>query len=308
MKADNFSVLSTYVNGIKFRNFLILASGTFGKGYELSGVVNPELIGGIVSKTVTLNQKYGNSPPRIRETDCGLLNSIGLENPGVKGFLNDVYPKLENLPTEVILSVGGDKISDYVDVVSELNKTNARVFEINVSCPNVDKGGIEFGQDKKILAELIRAIKDSTDRVIWVKLPPDIMHILDLIETSIKYGADGVVLCNTYPASFVDIKNERFYFEKKQAGLSGPAVFPITLNIVRKSAEIFSDITIVASGGVSSFEHIIQYLMVGASLIEVGTMNLIDTPAVFKMPEQVAEYMQVNGKNLQQVRGMLIGR
>ncbi len=300
-------MLEVTLKGITFKNPVITAAGTFGKGIELKESFDLSKLGGIIPKTVTFKPRVGNPFPRLKETPCGLINSIGLENEGVESFINNTYPILRELPTEVIVSVSGESEEEYVKVLKALvERTDIRVFEINLSCPNVDRGGEEFAQDLSVMSGLLVRLRSITDRILWAKLPPDVYRIKDLVKVVIESGFDGVVLCNTYKATYIDVDSMSFSLAKGHGGLSGPAILPITLYIVSEVRRKFRNFPIIASGGVFSADDVIRYILAGAHLVEVGTMNFIKPFEIFDLAGSIKDYLLKKGKSLDDIRGLVI--
>ncbi len=300
-------MLEVVFKDIVFKNPVLTAAGTFGKGYELEDSFDLSKLGGIIPKTVTLNKRAGNPFPRLKETPCGLINSIGLENGGVVEFVEEVYPRLKNLPTELIVSISGESEEEYIKVLDKLlEKTDARVFEINLSCPNVDRGGEEFSEDIGIMSRLLESLRKLTNKMLWAKLPPDVYRIKDLVKGVIESGIDGVVLCNTYRATYIDVNNMSFSLPRGHGGLSGPAILPITLYIVKEVKASFKDFPVIASGGVFSADDVIRYILAGAHLVEVGTMNFVKPAQVFKIADKVEDYLKKKDMTLDELRGVLI--
>ncbi len=300
-------MLKVKIKDIEFKNPILTAAGTFGKGYELIDSFDLSKLGGIIPKTITLQKRIGNPFPRLAEVPCGLLNSIGLENGGIGDFLKNIYPKLKNLQTRIIASVSGETCEEYIELVRVLHEnTDIDVFEINLSCPNIERGGEEFSQNPDTLFGLLSELRSITDRMLWAKLPPDVYGILEKVNIAKSSGIDAVVICNTYKATYVDIEKMAYALGREHGGLSGPAILPITLYIVKEVKQNFPDFPVVASGGVFSAEDVIRYLLVGADLVEIGTMNFIKPKDVFKIPEKIEEYLVKKGKTLSDIRGYLL--
>ena len=300
-------MLEVQIKNVKFKNPILTAAGTFGKGIELKESFDLTKLGGIIPKTITLYPRAGNPFPRLKETPCGLINSIGLENEGLENFLTYTYPLLKSLPTEIIASISGETIQEYVEVLKALvDNTDINVFEINLSCPNVEKGGEEFSQDIAIMLKLLKRLREVTDRLLWAKLPPDVYRIKALVRVVRESGFDGVVLCNTYKATYIDVEKMQFSLAKGYGGLSGPAILPITLYIVAEVKKEFSDFPVIASGGVFSEEDVLRYILAGAHLVEVGTMNFVKLSEVFTLEDGIKNYLVKKGVTLDELRGWII--
>lgn len=299
-------MLKVRLNNVEFNNPILTAAGTFGKGIELVGSFDLSKLGGIIPKTVTIKKRIGNPFPRLVETPCSIINSIGLENEGIESFVKDTYPLLKKLPVKIIVSLSGTTFHEYGELVKILSReTDIEVFEINLSCPNLKKGGEEFALNKKTLFELLTYLRGITDKVLWAKMPPDVYGILDKVEVVRDSGFDAVVLCNTYRATYVDVNDMKFALAREHGGLSGPAILPITLYIVKEVRKAFPDFPIIASGGVFSVEDVIRYILVGAHLVEVGTMNLVSPHEVFSLADGLRAYLQRKGKSIEDIRGYL---
>ncbi len=300
-------MLKVKLRDVEFKNPIITAAGTFGKGYELADSFDLSKLGGIIPKTITLKKRAGNPFPRLVETPCGLINSIGLENDGIESFVKNTYPVLKRLPVKIIASISGETIEEYVELLKILVlETDIEVFEINLSCPNVEKGGEEFSQDVEVLTDLLLKIRDVTERLLWAKLPPDVYGIIDRVRAVVSSGFDAVVLSNTYRATYVDVDKMSYSLAKEHGGLSGPAILPVSLYIVKEVKKAFPDFPVVASGGVFSVEDVVRYILVGAHLVEIGTMNFVKPEKVFTLPDELATYLHRKKKSLGEIRGYLI--
>jgi dihydroorotate dehydrogenase (NAD+) catalytic subunit len=264
---------------LSLSNPILTASGTFGYGDELRDIVNVERYGGIITKTLTLKPLIGNPPPRIVETPCGMINSIGLANIGVDDFIKEKSDFLKNYSNCVIASIGGSSEDEYCKTLKKLDSEYwIDGFEINVSCPNVQEGSIVFGTDKEILAGLIRKLRDTTEKFLIVKLTPNVTDIRIFAEISQECGADAVSMINTVYGSAIDIYTRKPLINTVIGGLSGPAIKPIALSNVIKTYEVI-DIPIIGIGGIQSGEDVIEFMLAGASAVEIGTAHFFN-PAI----------------------------
>lgn len=269
------SNLKIQVGGLVFKNPILLASGTSGFGKEISQFYPLEILGGFVTKTITLKPKKGNPSPRIWETSCGLLNSIGLENPGLEKFLEEEMPFLEKINTNIFVSIAGESIKEYQELVKNLKNLKISGIELNLSCPNVDRGGIQFGLDPDILYELTKSIVKASQKPVWVKLSPEVEKIIPMVDLVKDAGAEAIVLFNTFLGLAIDWKERKPVFKRIFAGLSGPAIKPLVLRYIWEVYEK-SSIPIIGCGGIMEFGDVMEYILAGASLVEIGTANFIN--------------------------------
>jgi len=277
---------------------MFTASGTFGYGHELPESVDVSNIGAVVTKSITLEPREGNPPPRIVETPSGMLNSIGLANIGVKAFIDNIIPTYESLNTKVIVNIAGStkqeylKVIDYIEAVSD----NIAGYEINISCPNVDHGGMEFGVDYKMSFELISEIRELTDKLLIVKLSPNVTDIAEIALSVVNAGADAISAINTVVGMGIDINTQKPSIYRTFAGLSGPAIRPIALAHVYKISKAVS-VPIIGIGGISTAEHVIQFLLAGANAVQVGTANFKDPNIYEKIVSDLNSYLKTKQIN-----------
>ncbi len=284
--------LETFVGRLRLKNPLILASGTAGYGIELKDYIDYNEIGAFVSKGIHYNEKSGNPSPRIYETPCGMINSIGLQGIGVKRFKNEVLPFWEEFKTLFGVNVSGDNEEEFARVVRYLSESERiDFFEINLSCPNLKEGGVSFSLFPEKVEKIIKLVRNETDKPLWAKLSPQVTFIEEIVEASIKGGAEAVVLANTYVATAIDVEKREPKIANIFGGLSGPAIKPITLALVLKVAKKF-DIPIVASGGVFSGYDVLEYITAGASAVEIGTLTLTSPSGYKKVLEEVEGFMK----------------
>ena len=298
-------MLKTELLGCTMKNPLIGASGTYGFGEEYAPFYDPEIIGGISSKGLTLNPRPGNTGIRVHETPSGIMNSIGLENPGVKHFIEEILPEMRRMDTVILANLGGHSVEDYLIAAEMLNEADIDMIELNISCPNVASGGMAFGLHCQDAAAITAKVKEVSRHKILVKLSPNGDNPAELAKACEAAGADGISLVNTFQAMAVDVKNRRAVFDNVYAGLSGPGIFPIALRMVRDAARAVK-IPVVGMGGIRSAEDVIAMIMVGAQAVEIGTMNLVDPHIVPKLIADLETYMEEeNIGSLDEIRGII---
>lgn len=298
-------MLKTELLGCTMKNPLIGASGTYGFGEEYAPFYDPEIIGGISSKGLTLNPRPGNTGIRVHETPSGIMNSIGLENPGVKHFIEEILPEMRKMDTVILANLGGHSVEDYLIAAEMLNEADIDMIELNISCPNVASGGMAFGLHCQDAAAITAKVKEVSRHKILVKLSPNGDNPAELAKACEAAGADGISLVNTFQAMAVDVKNRRAVFDNVYAGLSGPGIFPIALRMVRDAARAVK-IPVVGMGGIQSAEDVIAMIMVGAQAVEIGTMNLVDPHIVPRLIADLETYMEEeNIGSLDEIRGII---
>ncbi|MBR3514953.1 MAG: dihydroorotate dehydrogenase [Lachnospiraceae bacterium] len=282
------------IAGIELKNPVMTASGTFGSGMEYSEMTDLNLLGAIVTKGVADKPWEGNPTPRVAEVYGGMLNAIGLQNPGVDVFMERDLPFLEKYDVPVIVNVCGHTVEEYCNVVEKLNNSKAAMYEINVSCPNVKQGALAFGQDAKVLEETTKAIKAIAKKPVIMKLSPNVTSIKDMALAAEAGGADAVSLINTLIGMKIDIERKCFVLANKTGGFSGPAVKPVAVRMVYDVAHAVK-IPVIGMGGIATGEDAIEFLMAGATAISVGTMNFIDPQTTAKVADGIEAYMQRKG-------------
>ena len=298
-------MLKTELLGCTMKNPLIGASGTYGFGEEYAPFYDPEIIGGISSKGLTLNPRPGNTGQRVYETPSGMMNSIGLENPGVKHFIEEILPEMRKMDTVILANLGGHSVEDYLIAAEMLNDADIDMIELNISCPNVASGGMAFGLHCQDAAAITAKVKEVSRHKIVVKLSPNGDNPAELAKACEAAGADGISLVNTFQAMAVDVKNRRAVFDNVYAGLSGPGIFPIALRMVRDTARAVK-IPVVGMGGIQSAKDVIAMIMVGARAVEIGTMNLVEPHIVPRLIADLKTYMEEeNIGSLDEIRGMI---
>lgn len=258
--------------GVTLKNPVLTASGTFGSGMEFSRFTDLNLLGGVVTKGVSVVPWEGNPTPRVMETTGGMLNAIGLQNPGLDVFLERDLPFLEQFDTRRIVNVCGHSPEEYIAAVERLNQSSADILEINISCPNVKAGGITFGTDPKMVESITAKLKNIAKKPIFMKLSPNVTDITEIARAAEAGGADGISLINTLLGMKIDINRRTFALANKTGGLSGPAIKPVAVRMVYQVAQCVS-VPIIGMGGIASSEDAIEFLMAGATAVSVGTSN-----------------------------------
>lgn len=298
-------MLKVNINGVDFKNPVIAASGTFGFGAEYSNFYDVGMLGGISSKGLTLNEKAGNDGIRIYETAKGIMNSVGLQNPGVEAFINIELPKMKKLGTKVIANVGGGCIEDYEKSIILLNDTDIDMIELNISCPNVKSGGMAFGIKGNVANDVVSKVRSLTDKPLMVKLSPNAEDIVDMALNCEAAGADSISLINTLKGMAIDIHKRKAIFDNKFAGLSGPAVKPVALRMVHEVSKAVN-IPVIGLGGISSADDAIEFMMAGASVIQIGTVNFINPLAGPEIIKGMEEFCIKEGiKNINEIVGII---
>lgn len=298
-------MLEVKLGGRTLKNPLIGASGTFGFGAEYARFYDPAILGGIASKGLTLRPKEGNTGVRIYETPSGIMNSIGLENPGVSAFIEEIWPEMRKIDTTVLVNLGGNSTEDYLEAAEMLNDTDIHMIELNISCPNVASGGMAFGLHCQDAAAITRAVKARTKHPVIVKLSPNGDAPAELAKACEAAGADGISLVNTFQAFAIDVDEKKAVFDNIYAGLSGPAIFPIALRMVRDVARAVS-IPVVGIGGIRSAEDVIAMIMAGAEAVEIGTMNFADPHCMGTIINDLKAYTaRENIGSLDEIRGIV---
>lgn len=298
-------MLKVNINGIDFKNPVIAASGTFGFGAEYNNFYDVGILGGISSKGLTLHEKVGNDGIRIYETAEGIMNSVGLQNPGVDAFIKNELPKMKSLGTNVIANLGGGTIEDYEKAVVKLNDTDIDIIELNISCPNVKAGGMAFGMKGEVAKDIVSKVRALTNKKLMVKLSPNAENICDMAVKCVEGGADSLSLVNTFKAMAVDINKRDIIFNNKFAGLSGPAIKPIALRMVHEVSKVV-DVPVIGLGGIMTAEDAIEFMMVGASAIQIGTVNFINPKAGMEIIEGMEDFCKREGiKNINEIVGCI---
>lgn len=275
--------LRVSIGTLHLKNPIIAASGTFGYGVEFSPLVNLSRLGAIVTKGLSIQPMNGAPGPRISESASGLVNAIGLQNIGVKAFVSDKLPELRRQGAMVVANVFGQTIDDYVEVIRVLEDAEGlAAYELNISCPNVERGGVEYSTDPLLTAAVVDAARKAAQRPLWVKLSPNVNAIGLIAKAAESEGADALVIANTYPALCIDAHNRRSRLGSTTGGLSGPAIKPITMRLVYEAAKVIH-IPIIGLGGIESPADVAEYILAGASAVQVGTAHFVDPRASEKL-------------------------
>lgn len=295
------------IGGITLKNPVMTASGTYGYGLEYSDFIDLSKLGGIVVKGTTLNPRQGNPYPRMAETPSGMLNAVGLQNKGVEYFCSEIYPSIKDIDTHMIVNVSGSTVEDYMataERIAELDKIPA--IELNISCPNVKEGGMAFGVTCAGAAEVVRAVRKVYPKTLIVKLSPNVTDITEIARAVEAGGADSISMINTLLGMAIDVKSRKPILSTVTGGLSGPAVKPVALRMVWQTAKVVS-IPIIGMGGISSCEDAIEFLLAGASAVQVGTYNFVDPAITTKIASGIEDYLvQNNMTDVSELIGGLI--
>ena len=275
-------------------NPVIAASGTFGYGLEYTDFLDLNQLGGFSTKGLSLKPKVGNPVPRVIETASGMLNAIGLENIGLDAFLSDKLPLLKSFKTRVIVNFFGDTIQQYEEMASALSKEDRiDALEMNVSCPNVEEGGLQFSSDPVVLRQVVDAVRKVTGKFLIVKLSPNVTDITTLARAAEEAGADALSVCNTFVGMKVNLETGKPYLANRTGGLSGPAIKPIALNLVYETARVVK-IPVIGIGGISSSDDALEFLMAGAKAVQIGTANFVDPNVTVKVVDGIRDWCRKN--------------
>ncbi|MBM6618517.1 dihydroorotate dehydrogenase [Bacillus suaedaesalsae] len=270
------NTLSVELPGLSLKNPIMPASGCFGFGREYASLYDLNLLGAIMIKATTVEPRFGNPTPRVAETSSGMLNAIGLQNPGLEKVMGEELPWLEQFETPIIANIAGSVVDDYVKVASEISTVkNVKALELNISCPNVKTGGIAFGTIPEVAAEVTRKVKEVSEVPVYVKLSPNVSNIVEMAKAVENAGADGLTMINTLLGMRLDLKTGKPILANKTGGLSGPAIKPVAIRMIYEVSQVVS-IPIIGMGGVQSAEDVIEFLYAGASSVAVGTANFVD--------------------------------
>lgn len=295
--------LRVSVAGVEFPNPVIAASGTFGNGECYTDLYPISKLGGISCKGMTINPKQGNPPPRIAETYSGILNSVGLQNIGVDAFIEYYLPTLKQDGNVIIANVAGATIEDYVRAAEALDASEIDMIELNISCPNVKAGGATWGISREGAASVTKAVRAATKKPLIVKLTPNVTDITEIAKAVEAEGADALSMINTLLGMRIDIRTRRPILRNNMGGLSGPAVFPVAVRMVRQCYKAVK-IPIIGMGGISTWEDAVEIMLAGASAIQMGTAIFTDPYSPLKVIDGLAEYMDKNGiKSLSEIVG-----
>ncbi len=297
--------LSVKVAGVEFSNPLIAASGTFGFGREYSEFYPLSTLGGISCKGITLHKRDGNPPPRIAETPSGILNAVGLQNPGVDHFIEKDLPWLKEQNTVVIANIAGNTEDDYCAMAEKLSDSDVDMIEMNISCPNVKSGGVQFGTSCESVGAITKAVRNHCTKPLIVKLSPNVTNIAEIALSAEANGADVISMINTLTGMKIDINTRRPIIKNNTGGLSGPAVFPVAVRMVWQVASAVK-IPIIGMGGISTWQDAVEMLIAGATALQIGTVLFNDPYAPIKINEGISRFMDENNiKSLSELTGTI---
>lgn len=299
--------MNTKVNicGVELKNPVMTASGTFGSGREFSEFIDLNKLGAVVVKGVADKPWNGNPAPRIAEVYGGMLNSVGLQNPGVDYFIENDIPFLRQFDTKIIVNVCGHSIEEYTNVVKKLQGQDVDLLELNISCPNVSEGGMAFGTDPCMVEKVVNEVKKVADKPLIVKLSPNVTDITEIAKAAVSGGSDALSLINTLTGMKIDIYKRQPVLYRKIGGMSGPAVKPVAVRMVYQVCKAV-DVPVIGMGGISNAEDAIEFIMAGATGVSIGTANFINPRATVETVEGIEEYMRkYNVNDLSEIRGII---
>lgn len=298
--------ISVGLGPLKLKNPVMTASGTFGYGREYESLVDPNLLGAIIVKGISLKPMAGNRPPRIVETPCGMLNSIGLANMGLEAFMEQMLPWLRTLDTEVIVNIYGHSISEYGELANAFKTLEGvSALEVNISCPNVERGGMAFGTDPAISGEVTKRVKENTDKPVIVKLSPNVTDICIIAKAVEDAGADVISLINTLTGMVIDIEKREPKLANISGGLSGPAIRPVAVHMVNQVANVV-EIPIIGIGGIMDYKDALQFLIAGARAVQVGTASFVNPRATLDIIEGIRRFCSERGiEHIEELIGSL---
>ncbi|MBC2742958.1 MAG: dihydroorotate dehydrogenase [Desulfosarcina sp.] len=301
------SDLTVDIGGLKLRNPVMTASGTFGYALEFDHYIDLNRLGGIIVKGLSLRPSKGNPPPRIVETDCGMLNAIGLENVGIDAFIKDKLPFLETLGPPTIANIYGKTVAEYALLAERMEPLDAvKGLEVNISCPNVKEGGVAFGSDPKIAHEVVKAVREKTTKHLMVKLSPNVTDIALIARVAEDAGADALSVINTITGMAVDLSTRCSKLANITGGLSGPAIKPVALRMVWQTAQAVK-IPIIGVGGIMNATDALEFMMVGATAVQVGTANFVNPGSTMEILDGMIEWLQAEGiDDVKQLIGTLV--
>ena len=298
--------LNVKINKLELKNPVMTASGTFGYGIEFNDFISIDEIGGIIVKGTTLEPRQGNDYPRMAEVPSGMLNCVGLQNKGVEYFCSNIYPQIKDINTNTIVNVSGSTLEDYASCAARINELeNIPAIELNISCPNVKAGGMAFGVTASGAASVVKAVREVYDKTLIVKLSPNVTSVVDIAKACEAEGADSVSLINTLMGMAIDIEKRKPILSIATGGLSGPAVKPVALRMVWQVAKAVK-IPVIGLGGISSAPDAIEFLMAGATAIQIGTANFLDPTVTIKVRDGINHWLDEHGvKDIMDIIGVL---
>ena len=283
--------LNVNINKLELKNPVMTASGTFGYGLEFNDFISIDEIGGIIVKGTTLEPRQGNDYPRMAEVPSGMLNCVGLQNKGVEYFCSNIYPQIKDINTNMVVNVSGSTLEDYASCAARINELdNIPAIELNISCPNVKAGGMAFGVTASGAASVVKAVREVYDKTLIVKLSPNVTSVVDIAKACEAEGADSVSLINTLMGMAIDIEKRKPILSIATGGLSGPAVKPVALRMVWQVAKAVN-IPVIGLGGISSATDAIEFLMAGATAIQIGTANFLDPTITIKVRDGINQWL-----------------
>lgn len=297
--------LSTTINGIAFKNPIIAASGTFGFGEEFNELYDVSCLGGISSKGLTIRPKDGNEGIRIYETPSGMMNSVGLQNPGIDAFIAEGIDHMRKFNTVLIANMGGHSMEDYVTGAQKLSQADIDMLELNISCPNVKSGGMAFGLKSEVAREVVAEVRKVCQKPLIVKLSPNAENIVEMAAACVEAGADALSLVNTFQAMVIDVHRRAPIFNNVYAGLSGPAIKPIALRMVHSVCKQVN-VPVIGIGGIATATDVLEFIMAGATAVQIGTINF-NNPIIGKqIVEELEQLCEKEGiADINEVRGII---
>lgn len=305
MRSTGNNLLNINFLDIPFKNPIIMASGTFGFGKEYAEIYNIEKLGGIVSKGLTLYPRTGNQGIRVWETVSGIMNSVGLENPGINSFIQKELPFMKSLDLVHIVNISGSSLNDYIEACEKISKENVDMIELNISCPNIKENGTPFGIKVETTKKIVKEIRKVVKVPLMVKLSPDAEDIIRVAQVCEEEGADAVSLINTFKSFAINIREKKKIFENTYAGLSGPCIKPIALRMVHEVANKLA-IPVMGIGGIMNYEDVLEFLMAGAQAVQIGTANLINPKAGETIIKDLERYLLKNNiSNISEIIGII---
>ena len=297
--------LKVNIGKLEFRNPVLMASGTFGYGMEFDDFIDLSQLGGIFVKGTTLYPREGNDYPRVAETASGMLNAIGLQNKGIDYFISTIYPVVKKMDTHIMINVGGSTIEEYVACVEKIDPLEKiPAIELNISCPNVKQGGMAFGTDPATVAQIVKAVRKAYHKTLIVKLSPNVTDIVEIAKVAEAEGADALSLINTFLGMAIDAEKRKPALSTVTGGLSGPCIKPIALQMVYRTSKAVK-IPVIGIGGISNWKDAVEFLLAGATAIEIGTANFIDPTVSINAIAGINDYL--NRYNFKSVRDIIGG-
>lgn len=305
MKID----LTTQVGALRFKNPVTVASGTFGVKDEYASFVDYRKLGAVIAKTITLHPRPGNPMPRIYETPAGMLNAIGLQNKGLRDFIETKIPYFKKRRIPLIVNIAGESTGEFRTLARELNrhKKSIAALELNLSCPNIEAGGVRAIREEKLISKTIRVVRKETGLFLFAKLSPELGDVLETAKEAVQAGADGLSLINTIRGMAINIHSRRPCLAAGTGGLSGPAIRPLALRYVCEIKQALPRVPVIASGGITTWQDAIEFLIAGADLLAVGTANFVNPRATLDILEGIRAYCQEKKiKSIEELRGSLV--